>query len=68
MEKYHRTASQVEGIGVFEVIEEATRLHQAAFSADPVLANALTPAASTPTGSAVTSNTWTPDAIAKLQH
>jgi glutamate synthase (NADPH/NADH) large chain/glutamate synthase (ferredoxin) len=35
------TPSRVEGIGVFEIAEEAIRMHRAAFSADPVLANAL---------------------------
>ena len=32
------TASQVDGIGVFEVAEEAIRMHRAAFGDDPVLA------------------------------
>ena len=31
------TTSNVEGIGVFEVAEEAMRIHRAAFSDDPVL-------------------------------
>lgn len=35
------TTSQVEGIGVFEVMEEAIRQHKRAFSADPVLAEML---------------------------
>ena len=36
VEKYFRgTASQVGGIGVFEVAEEAIRMHRAAFGADP---------------------------------
>ena len=42
IQKYFKgTSSNVEGIGVFEVAEEALRLHRAAFSADPVLAHAL---------------------------
>src|SRR5690349_24599798 len=42
IDKYFRgTASQIGGIGVFEVAEEALRMHRAAFSADPVLANRL---------------------------
>ena len=46
IEKYFtRTPSKVEGIGVFEIAEEAIRMHKAAFSADPVLANALEKAA-----------------------
>src|SRR4029434_9381180 len=32
------TASNVEGIGLFEVAEEAVRLHRLAFGNDPVLA------------------------------
>src|SRR5262249_43992481 len=35
------TASTIEGIGLFEVAAEAQRLHQLAFGADPVLADAL---------------------------
>lgn len=35
------TPSRVEGIGVFEIAEEAIRMHRAAFSADPVLATML---------------------------
>lgn len=31
------TQSNIEGIGIFEVAEEALRLHKAAFSSDPVL-------------------------------
>ena len=42
VEKYFRgTASQVGGIGVFEVAEEALRMHRAAFGSDPVLATML---------------------------
>ena len=35
------TASNVEGIGVFEVAEEALRIHGAAFGSDPVIGHAL---------------------------
>uniref|UniRef100_UPI00227E17B7 glutamate synthase central domain-containing protein n=1 Tax=Escherichia coli TaxID=562 RepID=UPI00227E17B7 len=35
------TASNIEGIGIFQVAEEALRQHRAAFSSDPVLANDL---------------------------
>lgn len=35
------TSSQVEGMSVFEVMEEAIRVHKAAFSDDPVLAGML---------------------------
>jgi glutamate synthase (NADPH/NADH) large chain len=69
VEKYFTgTASQVEGIGVFEVMEEAIRLHQAAFSADPVLANALDAGGEYAFRIRGDEHMWTPDAIAKLQH
>ena len=35
------TASNIEGIGIFQVAEEALRQHRAAFGNDPVLANDL---------------------------
>src|SRR5207342_2819440 len=35
------TASNIEGIGLFEVAEESARLHKLAFGDDPVLENAL---------------------------
>ena len=35
------TASNIEGIGLFEVAEEAARLHRAAFGDDPLLRDAL---------------------------
>ncbi|MFN9129920.1 MAG: glutamate synthase central domain-containing protein, partial [bacterium] len=42
VQKYFRgTASNVSGIGLFEVADEAIRMHRAAFGNDPVLANAL---------------------------
>ena len=49
-------------------MEEAIRLHQQAFSADPVLASMLDAGGSTPTVSRGDEHMWTPDAIAKLQH
>jgi glutamate synthase (NADPH/NADH) large chain len=62
------TASNVEGIGVFEVAEEALRLHKLAFSADPVLANALDAGGEYAYRVRGEDHMWTPDAIAKLQH
>src|SRR5205814_972912 len=42
VEKYFTgTASNVEGIGLFEVAEEAARVHALAFGDDPLLRNAL---------------------------
>jgi len=69
VEKYFTgTTSSVEGIGVFEVAEEAIRLHQAAFSADPVLAEALDAGGEYAFRIRGEEHMWTPDAVAKLQH
>ncbi|HRH74601.1 MAG TPA: glutamate synthase central domain-containing protein, partial [Zoogloea sp.] len=69
IEKYFTgTSSQVEGIGVFEVMEEAIRLHQQAFSADPVLASMLDAGGEYAYRIRGDEHMWTPDAIAKLQH
>jgi glutamate synthase (NADPH) large chain len=69
VEKYFRgTASQVGGIGVFEVAEEAIRMHSAAFSDDPVLAQMLDAGGEYAWRTRGEEHMWTPDAIAKLQH
>ncbi len=62
------TASNVEGIGVFEVAEEAIRVHKSAFGNDPVLANALDAGGEYAFRVRGEEHMWTPDAIAKLQH
>ena len=70
VDKYFRgTASQIGGIGIFEVAEEAIRMHRAAFGEDPVLEGMLD------AGGEYAwrvrgreEHMWTPDAIAKLQH
>ena len=67
--KYFRgTASNVEGIGIFEVAEEAVRLHQQAFGASPVLTNMLDAGGEYAFRIRGEEHMWTPDAIAKLQH
>ncbi|MCA1324067.1 glutamate synthase-related protein [Herbaspirillum sp. alder98] len=69
VDKYFKgTASNVEGIGVFEVADEALRLHTAAFGSDPVLANALDAGGEYAFRIRGEEHMWTPDAIAKLQH
>jgi glutamate synthase (NADPH/NADH) large chain len=69
VDKYFRgTASNVEGIGVFEVAEEALRLHRLAFGTDQVLANALDAGGEYAFRVRGEDHMWTPDAIAKLQH
>ncbi len=62
------TPSKVEGIGVFEIAEEAIRMHRAAFSDDPVLANALDAGGEYAWRVRGEDHMWTPDTIAKLQH
>ncbi len=62
------TASRVEGIGVFEIAEEAIRMHKAAFGDDPVLANMLETGGEYAWRARGEEHMWTPDAIAKLQH
>ena len=62
------TASRVEGIGVFQIAEEAIRTHRAAFSDDPVLANMLDAGGEYAWRTRGEEHMWTPDAIAKLQH
>ncbi|MRV70964.1 glutamate synthase subunit alpha [Duganella sp. FT92W] len=69
VDKYFKgTASNVEGIGVFEVAEEALRLHNLAFGSDPVLKNALDAGGEYAFRIRGEDHLWTPDAIAKLQH
>ena len=62
------TPSNVEGIGVFDVAEEAIRLHVGAFGNDPVLANMLDAGGEYAFRIRGEEHMWTPDAIAKLQH
>lgn len=62
------TASRVEGIGVFEIAEEAIRMHKAAFGDDPVLAGMLDAGGEYAWRVRGEEHMWTPDAIAKLQH
>ena len=63
------TTSSIEGIGVFEVAEEAIRIHKAAFEdTDPVLQSALDAGGEYAWRVRGEEHMWTPDAIAKLQH
>ncbi|MEY3675071.1 MAG: Ferredoxin-dependent glutamate synthase 1 [Pseudomonadota bacterium] len=62
------TPSRVEGIGIFEIAEEAIRTHTQAFSNDPVLATMLDAGGEYAWRSRGEDHMWTPDAIAKLQH
>ena len=62
------TTSQIEGIGLNEVADEALRLHQLAFGADPVLANALDAGGDYAFRVRGEEHMWTPESISKLQH
>ncbi|MCM8614032.1 glutamate synthase large subunit [Accumulibacter sp.] len=62
------TSTQVEGIDVFDVMEEAIRLHVQAFGDDPVLATMLDAGGEYAYRVRGEEHMWTPEAIAKLQH
>ncbi|HUV99226.1 MAG TPA: glutamate synthase large subunit [Gallionella sp.] len=62
------TATQIEGIGLTVVAEEAIRTHRSAFGTDPVLANALEAGGEYAWRVRGEEHMWTPDTIAKLQH
>ena len=63
------TASNIEGIDLFEVADEAMRIHRAAFDPrDPVLATMLDAGGEYAWRVRGEEHAWTPDSIAKLQH
>src|SRR5271155_237172 len=69
IEKYFTgTASNIEGIGLFEVAEEAFRLHELAFGDNPLLRDALDAGGEYLYRVRGEEHMWTPDSIAKLQH
>jgi glutamate synthase (NADPH/NADH) large chain len=70
VDKYFKgTTSNVGGIGVFEVAEEALHVHRAAFDErDPVLKASLDAGGEYAWRVRGEEHMWTPDAIAKLQH
>ncbi len=62
------TTTNVEGIGLDQVADEAERLHTSAFGEDPVLANSLDAGGEYAFRVRGEEHMWTPDSIAKLQH
>lgn len=62
------TASHIEGIGIFQIAEEALRQHAAAFGTDPLLDKDLEVGGEYAWRVRGEEHMWTPDAIAKLQH
>jgi glutamate synthase (NADPH) large chain len=65
---FYGTATQVGGVGVFEIAEEAIRTHAAAYGNDPILENMLEVGGEYAWRVRGEDHMWTPDAIAKLQH
>ncbi len=69
VEKYFTgTHSQVEGVGVFEIAEEAIRQHRKAFGEDLVLREMLDAGGEYAWRERGEAHMWTPETIAKLQH
>ncbi len=62
------TSTNIEGIGIFEIAEEAIETHRKAFSDDPVLRTQLDAGGEYAYRTRGEEHMWTPDAIAKLQH
>jgi glutamate synthase (NADPH/NADH) large chain len=62
------TATQIEGIGLNVVAEEAVRTHRNAFGNDPVLAKTLEAGGEYAYRVRGEEHMWTPDTIAKLQN
>ena len=66
-EYFTGTATQIEGIGLAEVAEEALRTHRDAFGNDPVLATGLDAGGEYAYRVRGEEHMWTPDSISKLQ-
>jgi len=62
------TATNIEGIGLDQVAEEAVRLHTSAFSTDPVLANSLDAGGEYAYRVRGEEHDWTAESIDKLQN
>ncbi|MEM5501813.1 glutamate synthase large subunit [Ahrensia kielensis] len=62
------TATTIEGVGLAEIAEETLRRHELAFSNDPVLRNALDVGGEYAYRMRGENHTWSPDAVANLQH
>ena len=62
------TVSNIEGISVFDIAEEAIRQHHDAFGESPVLADALDCGGEYALRARGEAHMWTPEVIASLQH
>ncbi|MFZ2542220.1 MAG: glutamate synthase large subunit [Gallionella sp.] len=67
-EYFTSTATQIEGVGLNVVAEEAVRTHHSAFGSDPVLVNALDAGGEYAWRVRGEEHMWNPESIAKLQH
>jgi len=67
-EYFTGTATQIEGVGISEVAEEAFLTHLAAFGDDPVLQNMLDAGGEFAVRVRGEEHMWTSDSISKLQH
>ena len=65
---FRGTSTNIEGIGIKEIAEEMSRIHQKAFGDDPVLINALDAGGEYAFRIRGEEHMWNPDSIAKLQH
>lgn len=64
---FHGTASRVEGIGLFEVMQEAVSKHQAAYGINPQLCRELSVGGQYAWRPEGEEHMWTPEAVVKLQ-
>ena len=62
------TSTTIEGVGLPEIAAETVMRHEGAFSPDPVLRNTLAVGGEYAYRMRGESHSWTPDAVAKLQH
>nr|WP_274630580.1 glutamate synthase large subunit [Mesorhizobium shangrilense] len=62
------TATTIEGVGLEEIAAETVARHEAAFGDDPVLRNGLEVGGEYMFRMRGEAHTWTPDAVATLQH
>ena len=62
------TASNIEGMDIFDVGEEALRMHRVAYGDDAVLAHSLAAGGEYAYRVRGEQHLWTPDSVARLQH
>ena len=69
IERYFKgTSTQIEGVGLFEIAEEALRLHRTAFGKDPLLQTMLDAGGEYAWRVRGEAHLWNPETVANLQH